>query len=991
MSLLQLQDDLLLHVFQALQQRELYALALLCRRLNHLSLTLFLERENILDVTSAIDIKIRPGQSLDALSALRIALFVSSISDLSFHFYHMLHPAFLHGINRLVGLISRLSQVRKLTLTISNSAPEATDPAYKQLCQVLTSKSCLRFTIVDSRGDIRVYAPGANPGSKTNSLRRVRSAVQGIIGPTKAHLSLKRSPSSIRLTPQDEKASPFPFVLSSFVIHAPHSLSYTRLPRTLSSLKTATSLTLACLEISEAGWTYFLSQLSSTCHELTSLEVHSREIGPCDLLRFINRLPKLTNLSVHGPSRESPSGHIRTRPTLPLLTGLSASPEYASFLLAINRAMPKLRSLDIMLSSWHDISSTSCDEHISNIMQYLDRRASHISPTLVIDFNVDLMWMKDGMVENLDRLSGRFLGPGPSSFTLFTKLTIVGSAPLDLSDHDLRSLVLPRWLRFFKTLRHLTFTRDEADQPVQRLYPLFHSIHMHCPNIETISIGDQPRDVLDILATFEAFISEGASKSFSLMEFPEDILYLIFANLHSKDLYALANLSRYLRVLVMPIYLRRRGIREPSIFTQLRISDDSSFAITDISALMLSSHLQSIDHLSCIVSRTVSHFLAFEFLDRLRRLVVKLSAIGKLTVDFRGFATEQSRPTVLDREWVRLVTAILDEVVQRSCASVTILGGSSFQRSLGDLEHRRSGQEGPEECPRWGFSHGSAASKIQPQVYEIESETLRIPALLDWMKTSFSSNKFTHLKISRLTRVVGPVLPVIADSLLNLTDLQMAGNTILPHHVLDFVSKLPKLTSLSLDSTLSSKVEDKEVSGRIPRLQRLRYLSAPKDYANFLLLCMDPLPDLERLTLSLPRVHPFLATNYLNTPPRAIAHLRACDKLPTICLSIALDWALHLGQQDTRDIGWNTFSSAVTEMTLTDVFCPSQPDPLKDLPAWLEFFPNLRHLSCSGPCSIGDIASSSQNILRAFPSLSTFGLNGNQHERSWWMETYPAV
>ncbi|RDB18366.1 hypothetical protein Hypma_000363 [Hypsizygus marmoreus] len=1005
MPLLQLQDDILLRIFQTLPQKELYALALLCRRLNHISLTLFLERENIIiGPTSAIEIRPRSGKHLDALSALLISQFVPAISRLSFHFHQSFYPAFLHGITRLWNFISRLSSIEELHLVVPSSTFEM-EPSYEGLRKMLSSKSCSRFTIQDSRGDLRVYVPQAISFARPIKSRSFKGAFLGILRPSRTQPGLQRWPSlshSSTSTSHNETHPPHPLTLSSLAIHQQDSLLPGRIAHTLSVLRTTTSLTLACTGFSDDEWTSLLSQLSPVCFELTTLEVHTRDIKPRDLLKFIGRLPKLSSLSIHGFARLGLVRQIRTCPILPLLTTLAASPEYASLLLAGNRAMPRLKSLQILLTSCTDLTRRSCEETVSEIMQHMSRR--RLMPTLVIDFNFDARWMKAGMAVTIDRCWGRSPGLG-RAFSALTKLTIVGYAPLGASGYELRTLILPRWLRLFPSLVRLSFTGDDPDQSVQRVYPLLDAIHLHCPQIQTVNIGSECHDVLAslklvaTLAKFDNAASGGVAKIFDLTKVPEDVLYLIFANLPGNDLYTLANLSRYLRHIVLPIYLRKRGIPEPTISTTLRAAEDASFAITDISALNLSSSVQSIGQLSCTITNGVSHFVAYETLHRLHRLVLKLSTIGEFTLDFRGLAHSHDQPTALDKKWPRLMTAILDALVQKSCASVTILGGSSFEHGIKDLARRNAGQEGPAECPHWAFSHSliqkaARASNAPPpsrgrlQEFELESETLRIPALSGWMTSTLWGSQFTHLSVTRLSQAIGPILSSIAEGLPNLTDLHMAGASIPPHDVLDFINKFPHLASLSLDAGLSSEAGVIEMSGRVPRLQHLQKLSAPKDYVGFLLLPVNPLPDLEHLTIRVPKVAPFLMSNYLRSLSSIITHLQDRDTLPTICLSVPLISAEWIGHQGMLNVGWSMFSWSVTAMTLAHVElseeCSLVSDPSSCLPAWLSFFPNLRHLTFDGQCSIRDLAYASQDIIWASPSLLTLGVTGDQRECSWW-------
>lgn len=85
-TLLLLPDSVLLAIFHHLS-KELYVLSLLSRRLHHLALPLFLSQLDVPDPSGSPRLYLcSVVRQLDALSALRIALFLPSIVHLTCHF-----------------------------------------------------------------------------------------------------------------------------------------------------------------------------------------------------------------------------------------------------------------------------------------------------------------------------------------------------------------------------------------------------------------------------------------------------------------------------------------------------------------------------------------------------------------------------------------------------------------------------------------------------------------------------------------------------------------------------------------------------------------------------------------------------------------------------------------------------------------------------------------------------------------------------------------
>ncbi|KAJ7044547.1 hypothetical protein C8F04DRAFT_1068703 [Mycena alexandri] len=102
-----------------LPSEALLYLSMLCRRLHHLSLSIYLDIHGLSDPTQNANITMRDSR-LDPLSALQMALFVPAVVELSCslpHYETSIRPLFPH-IRRLQVCIGRLAFIHKVTLVL---------------------------------------------------------------------------------------------------------------------------------------------------------------------------------------------------------------------------------------------------------------------------------------------------------------------------------------------------------------------------------------------------------------------------------------------------------------------------------------------------------------------------------------------------------------------------------------------------------------------------------------------------------------------------------------------------------------------------------------------------------------------------------------------------------------------------------------------------------------------------------------------------------
>ncbi|KAF7349774.1 hypothetical protein MSAN_01704600 [Mycena sanguinolenta] len=122
-GILDLPTEILVKVFDWVEDESLYHLALLSRRLNFIALSIYFSRQKV-DLESKSEVVCTlGGLERDVLSALQICLFIKSLERIDFSIPHSaLEPTitpFLRHTKRLETFISRLTSVRKVSLRLA--------------------------------------------------------------------------------------------------------------------------------------------------------------------------------------------------------------------------------------------------------------------------------------------------------------------------------------------------------------------------------------------------------------------------------------------------------------------------------------------------------------------------------------------------------------------------------------------------------------------------------------------------------------------------------------------------------------------------------------------------------------------------------------------------------------------------------------------------------------------------------------------------------
>jgi len=966
-ALLRLPDPLLLMVFEDLSV-ELYTLSLLCQRLHHLALPVFLGQHGVHDPSGSA--KVTLGSEVDrieALSALRIALFVPTIAHLICCFTQTskdLSSFFTH-FARLRSLSERLLSVSEVELNLNAEAYDLDVGENREmrkrwvrefagLCGTLAQKECKRLVVRSSRGDEHVYVLSPQK-SRNRSLPRHWDARRWNIGHTK------------------DSEQPFRkhLVLSSFVICSSHLLRPARQKLSTLSISTIQSLTLICSMISGLEWSSILPVIASmTSATLSALSIYTTNIYTNDVLKFLSRLPLLTTLNLNVSMYVYLQDRPRPRPKLSSLTTLSAPPDYIAALLPSTSALPNLQSLNILLPNTTHVCSSKYAEVISRILETLAKRNNPGTSVMLTVHSSD----KEGMVANLDAWLSMHPEELQTSFALIESVILIDPVLTPSSYYfeqnvDTLTFVLPRWLAsFFPALRHLSILesahRNNNVRCSQRVFPLLCAIHKHSSSIQTVVINDQCHD----LALFTPSLDVSPSgRTLNLLGFPDDVFYVIFDDLTPEDIYNLSTLSEHLQLLALPVYLSRRDIPDPCVETKVSLKGrDAHLSLIDLTALRLLPSVTSIQCLSVTLCPSTSLYVIFEYLHRLRRLIMVLSTLTQVDLLFQFvFAHTSVANDLLESRWAEMLCGLLDVILEKSCASLKITGSRYFARMHGlwetDITMRLS------YLPPKQIIAGSndlPCFAIDTDIFQV----LLRPFLTQRLRA-------TQLRLTRLSRNNVLTLSRIADAFPDLVDLYLDGH-LRGADALAFVNRLPNLTWLTLGRFISLSSEDDYVGPKL-RLLCLERLNAPAAYTTFLTESPDDLPCLKHLTLTCS----FLPMD-LERWSQVIEWLRKYDCMPTLSLDVIVtedDWLDNDVLDDESQ--WKPVLAKVKRLKVNITTALPPKPPGDTLRSWLNSFTGLDHLSIMGiSCDRdGATATALREAVQCCPSLQTIQIGAHKY------------
>ncbi|KAK0469961.1 uncharacterized protein EV420DRAFT_1497688 [Desarmillaria tabescens] len=331
--LLELPNELLYKIFgehfDEDQVSQLFSISLTCKRLHDICLTQYLARFGINHPTETCSFTLRNVTELrpDAISGLRVALFVQSIRHLVCTFDDALpeteasSPAtIITTVRRLHSLLLKLKSVNRMTLkfrgrdwnsgsvNVTDALLDLWSSAIGDLLNLALEKSCTYLCMVD--GKVMNYAYQFCRSSRGYPLNVLTTSRRTAIrGPDWMFRRVKTGSLTILV---DEATTPNELrsldIQSSMLLLPPLS------QWTLSVLTTITSLTISHISLAGHMWTALLPTVAQYASDIEELHVAGcPDITIDDLVEFLALLPKLKILIlsdeeqyIPGPSAPVP-------------------------------------------------------------------------------------------------------------------------------------------------------------------------------------------------------------------------------------------------------------------------------------------------------------------------------------------------------------------------------------------------------------------------------------------------------------------------------------------------------------------------------------------------------------------------------------------------------------------------------------------------------------------------------------------------------------
>ncbi|TFK73408.1 hypothetical protein BDN72DRAFT_201137 [Pluteus cervinus] len=1146
-QLLNLPENVLRLILQNVAQTspiQLYVLAILAKRLNTLALPLFLARLGVSEPRRLVNLTLQPtsrrtpSSRLDALSGLRIALYVTSVDQIhcTFDFRDSAHDAFFQAIRRLGGFLSRLTTVSAIHLEICGGIQTFElhrdantqlrwDAAFQQLSDTVTRKPGSRLVVTNAGYLTRSWVSSptvSNSGSRRSAASRFDFPIRRLLGGEKQVYEA----ADARLAPP----SPVARELHSLTQRRPRSLSQPCAPRvlltsvtidsqallsqnldwTLALLRSNTlaSLSMSNVQLPGLMWSSILPQIAAAAPFLTHLDIADSNVFPKDLLSFLSKLPLLENLKIDRSLRLfAPASH--PYPKLSHLSRLSAPPEYVAILLSVRGGLPHLRDLEIVVQNLSYVAAPHTAEAFQTIFNRLKESSPSVSPSPstsplpnVVSFTQHFHHSQQ-LIHTLNVYVGsssvqaNFMKSIDSALSLgadwqrrmrsFTHVVLDGF-PLDEAARDSSVwAALPRWLGIMPEVEVVEIyggdvagNRREVGQG-KALEAMVRAISNRCSKVRRVVINEVEHEVLGVTHFQPPAISRSRAPSPlpyaalslpttpipapspvmnrspsplrqcriapGLPNLPEDIMDRIVSYL-STDLYPLSLVCRRLNMLAVSRLLCQHDVPNPAVKSHIVFRENPT-APDALTALQVAIHIPSIDHLSIKFPRSMTLFQFFDQLYRIRRLVARLTMLSKFTIDF-GLGSNEHLKTANDAllaRWTSLMEGLLNTVLEKSCHTLTVTGGAHFlgtyqlKKKREPFLFRDSGN--PMKGNTWVFTRapeqgsetivaelsGRALTGQQPpphpitpncgpgastnlRVLTIDSELLLRPPFLTWTIAAMRASPLARLELCELPNDLSVLLPVIAEAVPRLTELQISGD-LNPEDVLEFIDKLPLLRSLSLGRTLYlDKADMESESIPLPKLRKLTHLTAPIEFIPFLLSQFLPqssnngngnvtppgggsfIPPLKSLTIALPNPsltspsHITLANNILSIS-RLLYTLHLS---PAISLDISVPPTTAWAARDISIVScteprWENAMKVISNITLRNydamhygIGDPTQP-PNRVVPRWLALFPGLQTAVVvekmqSEP---GTFLPLVHSIMRSCPDLSSVQVNAKTY------------
>ncbi|KAG6909921.1 hypothetical protein DXG01_014441 [Tephrocybe rancida] len=319
-----------------------------------------------------------------------------------------------------------------------------------------------------------------------------------------------------------------------------------------------------------------------------------------------------------------------------------------------------------------------------------------------------------------------------------------------------------------------------------------------------------------------------------------------------------------------------------------------------------------------------------------------LTAIEVVEIDFgpAGFLKDITKKHS-KLKWTRLVVDILSTLAAKS--SRLSIRGRGF---IGDVTSSLS-----DPVP------GTEGSALPLRDLVIDTESLKISCIRDWIEHCLVDTRITYLRLPQLSCLYVPAFLRVVAKFPLLVELTLGGANILPEDVLMGLNELKVLKSLAIDGCHHYFGERGEVvplkleGHRVPHLPLLRFLSTTAEYAAFLLGPEGAgLPKLEVLTIhfySTPACSLFDPRNITQSMTTTVEHLQLRPNFVKLrLLHFGIENILIYSLEMMTTEGWEVTAQFTKEIVIQNwpisgYFLNGDAQGLRH---WLLLFPSLRCL-----------------------------------------------
>ncbi|KAH9486236.1 hypothetical protein JR316_0000300 [Psilocybe cubensis] len=490
-----LPDEILLQIFDRsdIPAATLLNVALSSKRLHFICLPLFLAKFEIMNPSEHCDFILRSPQktpgSLDALTGLKVALFIPSVKHLICKFHmpgdieDFLYTA-MH-LRRLNDFILKLSSINTVSLQFSNKrcgCCSELDPgmtldrdltewsdAIGSVLSTILEKGCRTLTVSGGKYMVHSYVPETSRKGRIMSrwrqfLRKVKLAglpnsyewIDVLHGDSWIYKRASDTGRTLVLTPIT-RAAQSRSALRTLIIQSSMFASPPVLHWTISVLRLPTiqNLHLKHLAITRTAWMIFLALIAESCPHLTGLKLsHIRHITASQMLRFLGRLSKLETLSISSSVEwyNNDSPEVGPFPEFRNLTTLTTPAAWLLKLLSSQiNAIPNLRSIAIVYNLRNDglfdwLETPARPNSIPNLLLRSSRHSLLVHLRVTLGRNPG--W---ALLEDYRRYEAQ---DPPHHLRYVINLTLLIDRKIKPNEMGL-STTLPQWVGLFCELRSL--------------------------------------------------------------------------------------------------------------------------------------------------------------------------------------------------------------------------------------------------------------------------------------------------------------------------------------------------------------------------------------------------------------------------------------------------------------------------------------------------------------------------------------------------------